>query len=107
MPRAGTDAVNDSSIGDPAEDIAAAFVTVDAQNLYFRMDQVNLAPVVCGDGIIESGEYCETDADCQPACDVAGGAACGTAVAGSGGGGILPPPCTCSSCMCVGNCNPK
>ena len=94
VPRAGTDAVNDSSVGDPAEDIAAAFVTADAQNLYFRMDQVNLAPVVCGDGIIESGEYCEKDADCHAVCDTVDGATCAS----------LPPPpaCTCSNCMCVG-----
>ncbi|MBI3786568.1 MAG: hypothetical protein HY270_24525 [Deltaproteobacteria bacterium] len=101
VPAAGTDAVNDSSIGDPAEDIAAAFVTADAQNLYFRFDQVNLAPVVCGDGIVESGEYCETTADCEPACDVAGGASCGTSVAG----GSNPTSCACVACMCVGDCN--
>jgi hypothetical protein len=104
VPRAGTDALDDSSIGDPAEDIAAAFVTADAQNLYFRMDQVNLAPVVCGDGIIQSGEYCESDADCHAVCDVVGGAVCGSSVAGAAS---LPPPvpCTCSNCMCVGDCD--
>ena len=64
VPVAGTDALNDSSAGDPAEDIVDAFVTADAQNVYFRMDQVNLIPVVCGNGIVESGEGCETAADC-------------------------------------------
>jgi hypothetical protein len=62
-----TDVLNDSSAGDPAEDIAAAFVTEDAQNLYFRMDQVNLAPTVCGNGVAEFGEECDTDQGCPPA----------------------------------------
>ena len=106
VPRAGTDAVNDSSIGDPAEDIAAVFVTADAQNLYFRFDQVNLAPVVCGDGIIESGEYCETTADCMTAsCDETGGASCSNIALSVAGGAAQPPqPCTCSNCMCTGDC---
>jgi hypothetical protein len=59
------DQTNDSTNNDPAEDFVAAFVTADAGNLYFRMDLVNLAPVVCGNGVIESGEECEVDLDCD------------------------------------------
>jgi hypothetical protein len=58
------DQVNDSTADDPAEDFVAAFATADAVNLYFRMDLVNLAPVVCGNGVRESGEDCEADIDC-------------------------------------------
>lgn len=65
IPAIATDVLNDTTADDPGEDIAAAFVTADAQNLYFRMDQVNLAPVVCGNGSIEAGEECENDVNCS------------------------------------------
>lgn len=64
IPAIATDVLNDSTADDPGEDIAAAFVTADAQNLYFRMDQVNLAPVVCKNGSLEAGEECENDEHC-------------------------------------------
>lgn len=76
VPPIATDVLGDSSIGDPAEDIAAAFVARDAQNVYFRMDQVNLAPTVCGNGIVEAGEQCDTDFGCPPAQTCDGGCHC-------------------------------
>lgn len=61
VPAAGTDVLNDSTVNDPGEDIVAAFITADAQNVYFRMDQLNLAP--CG-------------ANNQPCCRNPGGPFC-------------------------------
>jgi hypothetical protein len=57
------------------------------------MDQVNLAPVVCGNGIIESGETCESNSDCTPASLV------------TGQGGAAEVTCACVNCQCVGTCN--
>lgn len=83
-----TDVVNDSTIDDPGEDIAAAFVTADALNVYFRMDQVNLAPVVCGNGSVEAGEECENDDDCSHGESL-----------GNGGGASVDLDCI--GCECV------
>ena len=38
----GTDAIHDSSAGDDAEDIVAAFVAQDNDNVYFRVDLLNV-----------------------------------------------------------------
>ena len=43
----GNDASGDSSVGDPAEDIVAAFATADGTNLYLRVD---IAEASCTDG---------------------------------------------------------
>ena len=80
VPAAGTDVLNDSTANDPGEDIVAAFITADAQNVYFRMDQVNLAP--CG-------------GFSQPCCVNPGGAFCQVGIcqgAGNPGGGTCPDP---------------
>ncbi len=60
-----TDQLDDSTADDDGEDFVAAFATADATNLYFRLDVVNLAPVVCGDGKIDAGEDCEGPMDCD------------------------------------------
>jgi hypothetical protein len=83
VPAAGMDAIFDTTANDRGEDIAAAFITADAENVYFRMDQVNLAP--CG-------------SIAQPCCFNSGGPFClamgvclGAPTAPGGTCSILPP----------------
>jgi hypothetical protein len=65
IPPIATDQLDDSTADDDGEDFVAMFATSDATNLYFRLDVVNLAPVVCGDGKIDAGEDCEGPMDCN------------------------------------------
>jgi hypothetical protein len=94
VPAIGTDIIGDSSIDDPAEDIVAAFATADGQNIYFRLDLVNLAPSVCGNMALEPGEECENEQHCLIEFETQGGQ-------GGGAGGT----CVCNSCSCAGNCD--
>jgi hypothetical protein len=93
VPPIAQDVLNDSTADDPAEDIVVAFVTADAQNIYFRLDQVNLCPVMCGNGVLESGEQCEVPQDCEPENEVPGM-----------GSGAFVPACLCTNCTCSPGC---
>ena len=42
IPPLGTDLIGDSSVGDDAEDIVAAFMAQDRDNVYFRVDLLNV-----------------------------------------------------------------
>lgn len=76
-PPLATDALDDSSVSDPSEDIVAGFAVASAETLYFRMDLANIIGAglgqtcsqgsECGSGFCVDGVCCDgkCNAECQ------------------------------------------